>query len=574
MRSTEPSPRTAPRHGARAALPACLAGLALLAGCGGGQPESAAAAGAPPWFEECALERGLDFRHVSGHREGEHLFPEIMGGGAALYDLDGDGDLDAYLVQSGSLHPDASLPRATNRMFRNDGSGGFEDATEGSGAGDEGYGMGVAVGDGDGDGDPDLYVTNVGPNRLLANDGRARFEDATERAAVGDPSWSVSAAFFDAEDDGDLDLFVANYVLWSRADELRCMGRAGHRPDYCSPKSYAAPAPDTFYRNDGAGVFRDDSAEAGFRTAYGNGLGVLCSDFDGDGGTDVFVANDGTLNQLWHNRGDGTFEDRGVRAGVATDEHGVAKAGMGVAAADLDDDGDEDLLVVNLSMESDSLYRNEGAYFSDRSALAGLALASRRFTRFGTAFADFDSDGWLDLFQANGRVARGADEGADPYAEPNLVWRGLPGARFEPLVPPDGLRAPLLATSRGAAFGDVDGDGALDVLVVNRDGPAHLLRNVAPARGGWVELRLRDARGHDALGATLSGRLGARRVRRVARSAFSYASASSPALHVGLGDAPALADVLVLWPGGAREAFDDVPAGERRTLVQGSGRAR
>jgi len=559
-----------------------LAGLA--AGCGSdattgeevrgtaeAHPETRPQTGA--WFEECARERGLLFEQVSGH-DGRHLFPEIMGGGAALVDLDGDADLDAYLVQSGSLVDPATSP--PNQLFRNDGTGRFEDTTDASGAGDRGYGMGVAAGDVDGDGDTDLYVTNVGRNVLLSNRGDAVFVDRTDESGVGEERWSVSAAFFDAENDGDLDLFVVNYVFWSVADEIRCRGKSDPEPDYCSPKSYDAPAPDAFYRNDGAGRFEDASAAAGIRSAFGNGLGVVCSDFDRDGWTDVFVANDGTVNQLWQNAGDGRFRDVASARGVALDEHGTAKAGMGVTSTDVDDDGDEDLLVVNLASESDSFYRNDGSYFSDRTAVSRLAVASRPFTRFGVGLLDFDLDGHLDLYEANGRVVR--DEGgattADPYAEPNLLFRGVEGPRFEEVLPRGGTAREQVATSRAAAFGDVDGDGAIDVLVVNRDGPAHLFRNTTAPRGRWIALRPLGPSGSVELGATLRIRAGDDTFHRVARSAYGYASASDPAVHLGLGDRDGVGEVLVRWCDGSEERFGPFAAGESFALRRGGGSVR
>jgi hypothetical protein len=549
-----------------------LALAAALASCGDRGDASGAGAGeptaGPPWLEECAGERGIDFVHRSGHEE-RFLFPEIMGGGAALCDLDGDGDLDAYLVQSGSLVDPAA--DGANRLYANRGDGRFDDVTTASGAGERGYGMGVAAGDVDGDGDTDLYVTNLGANALLANQGGLRFADATRESGTGDDAWGTSAAFADLDADGDLDLFVANYVFWSPADELVCETSVVG-PDYCSPKSYGAPAPDTLYRNEGDGRFADVSAAAGLRGAFGNGLGVLCADFDVDGRTDVFVANDGTVDQLWRNEGGWRFRDVALRAGCAVDQNGAPKAGMGVAAADLDDDGDEDLLVVNLADETDSLYRNDGGVFADRTAASGLALASRAYTRFGVGLVDLDQDGRLDLFEANGRVTRPTSPPAsDPYAEPNLLFRGLSDGRFEEVLPRGGTRAPLVATSRGAAFGDVDGDGALDVLVVNRDAPAHLLRNVHPARGAWTALRVLDERGADALGAVVTARVGERSLTRVVRSAASYCSASDARVHLGLGGAEQLAGVTVRWPDGARERFGDLSAGTVHVLRRGAG---
>ena len=548
-----------------------LSAAAAVAACG--EAALAPAPGPDPgaWFSEEAQERGLVFTWQSGHAE-RHYLPEIMGGGAALFDLEEDGDLDVYLVQAGSIVA-APDERPGNQLFTNDGAGRFTDVSAGSGADERGYSMGVAAGDADDDGRTDLYVTNVGPNVLLASAGDGTLRDVTAAAGVGDPSWSTSAAFTDYDGDGDLDLYVTNYIRWSVADEKTCYTKP-HPEDYCSPNSYNAPALDTLYRNEGAGVFRDVSFEAGLRAAAGNGLGVVCTDFDGDGWTDFFVANDGMPNQLWRNGGDGTFADVAVAKGCAVDQDGRKKAGMGVDAADVDFDGDEDLLVVNLSGEADSFYRNDGARFADRTPLVGLAGASRPFTRFGVGLVDLDDDGLLDLYQANGRVTRRPEEtGSRPFDEPSLLFRGTSAGRFEEVQPRGGTRALLSATSRAAAFGDLDGDGGIDLVVVNRDAPAYLLLNRVPERGHWIAFRVREPSGRDALGAILSTEAGGRAIRRTVRSAYSYCAASDPRVHLGLGSATVLnAEVRVTWADRSGELFrGPFEAGRVHELRRGAG---
>jgi hypothetical protein len=527
-----------------------------------------------PWFEECAVERGVVFNHHAGHRQ-RYLIPEIMAGGAALFDLENDGDLDMYLVQAGSLYPDA-IDQPRNRLFRNRGDGHFDDITVGCGADDQGYGMGLAAGDYNNDGLTDLYITNVGPNVLLKNNGDGTFRDVTSQAGVGDDGFGASAAFVDIDADGHLDLFVTNYLLWSMATERECFSPGG-QPDYCGPRSYEAPAPDVLYRNNGDGTFSDISAAAGIDQAFGNGLGVVCGDFSGDGLVDIFVANDATPNQLWVNQGRTgessapLFVDEAWQRGCAVDDDATPKAGMGVTATDLGDDGLLDVLVVNLGTESDSLHINHGDYFVDATAIAGLGRVSRPYTRFGVAFADFDNDGTPDLFQANGRVERdlGAFSASDPYAEPNLLLRGVDGSRFEAVAPRGGTNPELIATSRAAAFGDIDNDGGVDIVIVNRDGPAHLLRNVTPARGHWIAFRVLDEHGRDALGARVTMQVGGRTITREVRSAYSYLAANDPRVHIGLGDATDVTDVTVRWLNGAIEEFGSFEGSQIVALRRG-----
>ncbi|MEP7117404.1 MAG: CRTAC1 family protein [Acidobacteriota bacterium] len=511
----------------------------------------------------------MNFVHRSGHLGTTYRLPEIMGGGAALFDLDGDGDLDALLVQSGSLDGPDTGPR--HRLFRNDGQARFTDVTAGSGVDVPGYGMGVAVGDYDGDGDPDLYLTNLGANVLLRNDGGGHFTDVTAQAHVAGGGWSTSATFFDADGDGDLDLFVARYLDWTPARERQCFSLTGV-PDFCAPKNYDAPTTDLFFRNVGHGTFVDESTKAGFAAARGNGLGVVADDVNGDGRMDLFVANDGTPNHLWINVGNGRFTEAALTRGVAIDQDGSPKAGMGVHTADLDDDGDNDLLVMNLDAESDSYYRNDGTFFVDATNQVGLRVVSRRFTRFGMAMFDFDNDGRLDLYEADGRVGlQGETFAADPYAEPNLLFRGVAGPSFQEVEPRGGTATPIIATSRAAAFGDLDNDGGVDILVANRDGAPTLLRNVVPGRGHWAQFRITTAHGSDALGAVVTIRAGDRTWRRDVRSGFSYLAANDPRVHVGLGPLTAVDQVDVRWPGGRAERFGPFPADRITSIVAGTG---
>ena len=538
----------------------------LIAGCSG----STGGGRQGVWFQDEAAARGIDFRHRSGFA-GRHLMPEIMGGGVALVDVDGDADLDLYLVQSGSLYPDGG-PDTTdrsNRLYLNE-SGVFDLARDGQGAGDRGYGLGVAAGDYDNDGDVDLYVTNYGPNVLLRNDGHGNFEDVTQASGVGDPGYSTAATFADLDADDDLDLFVVNYIHWDLAVERDCF-MAGVLT-YCPPTNYSAPMRDRLYRNNGDGTFSDVSAESGFNAAYGTGLGVSSADFDGDGLADLFVANDMMVNQLWRNRGGLRFVDEAAYRGVAVDSHGLAKAGMGVAAADADDDGDTDLLVVNLAEQTDSFYRNEGAWFTDATQAVGLATTSRRYTRFGVVLADFDNDGRLDVYEANGGVAPSETKHeGDEFAEPNTLLRGTSGGRFAQVLPTGGTSAPLIHTSRGLAVGDVDDDGGLDLVVGNRDAPPYLLMNRVSNRGNWIRFHVRTTTGRDAHGATVSANVGTRRQHRRVAPEGSYVASSDPRVHFGLAGESGVGEVTIRWATGETESFGDFEAGRTYDIIQGSG---
>lgn len=549
-----------------------------LAACGDGngahEHDGMSGASSSAWFREEAGERGLNFIHSSGHRE-RFLFPELMGGGVALFDMDGDGDLDVFAVQSGDLYADSPV---VHGLFENDGRGQFTDVSSQRGVSATGYGMGVASGDYDSDGDQDLYVTCVGPNLLLRNDGRGHFESVAEAAGVADRSWGTSAAFLDYDRDGDLDLFVANYVDWSEEVEMECFDPTG-QPDYCNPKSYEAPARDTLFENRGDGTFADVTEAKGLGGTHGNGLGVVVGDFTGDGSPDIFVANDQNPDRLWTLTDSGKFVDRAEQTCCARGPYGMSRAGMGVDCADVDDDDDLDLLVVQMARESDGFFRNKGEFFVEETNRVGIGMGTIRMTRFGVGYQDFDADGWLDIFVANGRVnlLMAPLVGHDPYAEPNTLMRGTASGRWEVLKPVGGVEEALVATSRGAAFGDVDGDGGIDVLIGNRDGPLHLLINNVSGRGHWLGVRLLEERVGkyvEAIGASARVSIGGRTLRRDAKSAHSYCSASDPRLYFGLGAEPGVTGISVRWPDGTEEVFGPQEADRLVTLRRGTGGGR
>jgi enediyne biosynthesis protein E4 len=572
----------------------------------------AAVQSSAPLFREVPETSGLRFVHDNG-ATGDFFMPEILGSGGAFLDYDNDGDLDIYLVQGAPLTP-GQRPSSGNPLFRNDGAAAdgtprFTDVTEAAGVGLKTVGMGVAVGDVDNDGWLDMYVTAFGSNVLYRNNGNGTFSDVTATAGVDDPRWSTSAAFFDYDRDGDLDLIVANYVAFTVAGARVCTDHAGAR-DYCPPGAYL-PLPTRFFRNDGGLRFTDVTAESRVGTAYGAGLGVAVGDFDLDGWLDVYVANDATPNQLWMNRHDGTFEDRALLAGVAVNAAGRPEGSMGIAVGDMDGDGDEDLFVTNIVAETQALYANDGhGNFDDVRSRSGLAAMTAEMTAFGTDWFDYDHDGLLDLFVANGAVSIVERLRGDPfpYRLRNQLFHNEGGGRFADRTAPAGPALERVEVSRAAAFGDVDNDGDIDVLMTNNNGPVRLLLNqtVPPGdtpsrtvggasqgastagspppeggshRGGnhqggahWIQIALRSDSGNRfGLGARVGVRTGATTLWRRARTDGSYLAASDIRVHMGLGPSARVDGITVEWPDGVRETFPGTAADRLVTLRRGSG---
>ena len=560
-------------------LAAGACGDASLAPLSPDDPAAAAADAPPPAsepptvdveFVDATAAAGIRFLHVSG-AAGEKYLPETLGSGALFLDVDGDGWQDIFFVNS---VPWRGAGDAFPALYRNAGDGTFTDVTAGSGLRVALYGLGGAAADYDNDGHADLYVTALGANRLFRGRGDGTFEDVTAAAGVGDERFSTSALWFDYDADGAVDLFVANYVEWTPETDIFCT-LDGEAKSYCTPESYAGQRP-TLYRNRGDGTFADVTAAAGLDVPSSKGLGVAMLDFDGDGWLDLFVANDTEPDQLFRNRGDGTFEDVGLVAGVAFSEGGVARAGMGVDAADYDGSGRPSLVIGNFSNEMIALYHNEGnGLFIDEAPRSAVGSTSLLTLAFGCFFFDYDLDGRPDIFAANGHVADDIErvQARVTYAQPPHLFRNLGRGRFEDRVPDVGpaLAEPMVA--RGAAYADIDHDGDLDILVTVNNGPARLLRNDGGSSNNVLRVRTAGVvSNRDGIGARVEvtlpdGRTSWQRV----KTGSSYASQSELALTFGLGAATAVEGVRVTWPSGQVDTLGRTDANRHLTIREGEG---
>jgi enediyne biosynthesis protein E4 len=522
---------------------------------------------------------GIAWRHVNG-RSPNYYLPETTGAGCAFFDYDNDGWMDIYLVNSGQCDFYNPHPPLRNALYRNNRDGTFTDVTENAGLLGGGYGMGVAVGDYDGDGLSDLFLTQYGTSILYHNEGNGKFTDVTEKSGLKVPGWSSSAVWFDYDNDGRLDLFVCQFVDFSKEKNLFCGNALTGERYYCIPRGYN-PAPSWLFHNNGDGTFKDVSKESGIAEHLGKAWGVVATDIDNDGRMDLFVANDTMPNFLFANRGKGKFEEIALDVGVAYDEGGRPRSGMGVDSADYDQDGWMDLFVANIDHEKYSLYHNgHDGSFKDASATNGIAAATWLMSGWGLKFFDFDNDGNLDLFLANGNPDDTIQEHFKDvyYEEPLLLFRNNGGGFEHAFENISGIAGPVFDqpfAARGLAIGDYDNDGAIDVLVAVNNGAPLLLQNVAASGNHWLGIRLVGKKANrDAVGAVVTYRAGDLKRRLLKIGGGSYLSSHDPRMVLGLGPRTQVDWVEVKWPQPSEvvERFANLSIDRYVTLLEGTGK--
>ncbi|MGA8027008.1 MAG: CRTAC1 family protein [Bryobacteraceae bacterium] len=544
--------------------------LPVLRGGSLGQPVLAPG----PWFVDAARDSGLArFRNTCGSPVKDWLV-ETVGSGVALFDYNNDGLTDVFFVNGSSFQilADPRLPRTSSRLFRNNGDGTFTDVTADSGLKNEGWGVGVTVGDYDNDGYRDVFITNFGTNALFHNNGDGTFTNVTREAGLEGGNWSTGCAWGDYDRDGRLDLYVSRYVDFDTARIPRPGANAycsyQGMPVACGPQGLPGLA-DLFYRNEGGGKFREVSAEVGIHDsdrAYG--LGVTWFDFDNDGWPDIYVANDSVPNFLWHNKGNGTFEEIGFEAGCAVSADGRSQSGMGIAVGDYNNDGWLDLYVTNFSEDYSTLYRNTRGQFEDVTYQAGLGTAGYNKLKWGTGFIDFDNDGWKELFVADGHIYPKLEQTRGTYRQDNQLYRNLRNGRFA-LVPNEESGFTEKRSSRGAAFGDLAGDGLMGIVVNNIDQEPFFYRPARRFPGGWVRFKMVGAKcNRDAIGARIAVTTGQLTQIDEVRSAESYVSSSDVRVHFGLGDARVIDHLEIRWPDGSFERHPGLGINKEHTIRQ------
>ena len=528
----------------------------------------------PIEFTDVTAQAGIHFKHNSG-AFGKKYLPETIGAGCAFIDYDNDGWQDILLVNSMNW-PEQKGAKSFLALYHNNKDGTFTNVTGQAGLAVEMYGIGVAVGDYDNDGNDDIYITCVGPNHLFRNLGGGKFADVTARAGVGDPGFSTSAVWFDYDNDGKVDLFVGNYVDWSVEKDIYC-SLDNKNKSYCTPQSYKGQSA-TLYHNRGNGTFENVTQKAGVEDPTGKTLGIALLDYDSDGWLDLFVANDTEPNKLYHNNKNGTFTDEGIAAGVAFSAAGTARAGMGVDAADYDGSGRPSVIIGNFTNESMALYHNDGSgLFTDEAATSGIGKLSAQSLTFATFFFDYDLDGLLDVFAANGHVSDdiAVVQPNVKYAQPPHVFHNKGKKKFEEVTAKLGKAMQRAIVGRGAAYGDFDNDGDLDLLITSNNGPVRLLRNDNANQNDLLRVKLVGSKANrDGIGATVTVKTskGAKEQQMV-RTGSSYASQSELPLVFGLGtpDQNVTLTVDVSWPGGGKDSVSNIKPNQSIVIQEGKG---
>jgi len=496
----------------------------------------------------------------------ERHAPETMAGGVAVFDYDNDGYLDIFFTNGADINSlKKTSPKYWNRLFHNNGDGTFTDVTEKAGLAGTGYDTGVAIGDYDNDGYEDIFVAGVHRNTLYHNNGDGTFTDVTEKAGLArldkqyGPLWSVGAAWVDVNNDGLLDLFVVNYMQWDGAHEPDC--KVNGRPEYCHPRFYKE-TPNQLFLNKGEGTFVDVSEQAGIRAHLGKGMGVGVADYDGDGLPDIFVSNDKLFNFLFHNKGNIRFEEVGFETGVALPEHGNLISGMGVSFADLNNDGRPDIVLVALDNETFPIYLNNGkGGFTEITARSGMTALSNPMAGYSPNIADFDNDGWKDIFVSRGHVQSPNMAAREQIDQPNTVFQNLGGTKFVALTEEAGFTAQPAKRHRGAAVGDLNHDGKLDVVVTALSAPAEIWTNDSPDHNHWLELKLQGTKSNrDGIGARIRLVAGGLTQYQYVSTASGYASSSAGPVHFGLGTAKQAAEIEIRWPSGTTQILKNVEA--------------
>jgi enediyne biosynthesis protein E4 len=535
---------------------------------------AAARPSGPIEFTDVTAQAGIHFKHNSG-AFGKKYLPETIGSGAAFLDYDNDGWQDILLINSTDW-PEHKTRKSVPALYHNNHDGTFTDVTAQAGLAVEMYGIGVAVGDFDNDGNEDIYITCVGQNHLFRNLGNGKFADVTARAGVGDPGFSTSAVWFDYDNDGKLDLFVGHYVDWSPETDQFCT-LDGKNKSYCRPQNYKGQSA-TLFHNRGNGTFENVTQKAGVGNPSGKTLGVALLDYDNDGWFDLFVANDTEPNNLYHNNHNGTFTDEGVAAGVAFSEAGTPRAGMGVDAGDYDNSGRQSVVIGNFTNESMALYHNDGTgLFTDESPASGIGKWSAQSLTFAAFFFDFDLDGWLDIFAANGHVSDDISvvQPNVKYAQPPHLFHNRGKQKFEEVTARLGKALQRAVVGRGAAYGDFDNDGDLDLLITTNNGPARLLRNDNANQNDLLRVKTVGTRSNrDGIGAkvTLKSAKGLK-LFRVVKSGSSYCSQSELPLTFGLGkpEDGTILSLDIVWPSGQRQSIGNIKPNQSIVVEEGKG---